>query len=224
MKKRIYQIAIVFLSLSILTISVGAAQSNYMPCQPKWVQCLIRQLECRDAMRSAPTANTCPTRPIEQPPAAQQPAEKPTEEQPPIETQPTEPPSEPEAGNSIQPYEMEVVSLINDIRLGYGLKALAPSEKLCDIARVKSEDMKQNRYFTHNSPTYGSPFEMLKYFGVSYRSAGENIAYGYRSPSAVVEAWMNSQGHRDNILNPSFTEIGVGYVQEGHYWTQLFTA
>ena len=82
--------------------------------------------------------------------------------------------------------------------------------------------MKDNNYFSHKSPTYGSPFEMIKNFGISYKSAGENIAKGQASPQAVVNAWMNSSGHRANILNSTYTKIGVGYVAEGKYWTQMF--
>ena len=82
--------------------------------------------------------------------------------------------------------------------------------------------MKDNNYFDHNSPTYGSPFDMMKQFGISYTSAGENIAQGQQTPEEVVEAWMNSQGHRENIMNASFTHIGVGYVESGNYWTQQF--
>ena len=82
--------------------------------------------------------------------------------------------------------------------------------------------MKENGYFAHNSPTYGTPFQMMKSFGISYRTAGENIARGQSTPSAVVNAWLNSPGHRVNILNPSFTHIGVGYVADGKYWTQMF--
>jgi uncharacterized protein YkwD len=82
--------------------------------------------------------------------------------------------------------------------------------------------MHDNRYFSHTSPVYGTPFQMTKSFGITYRSAGENIAHGQTSPQAVVNAWMNSSGHRANILNASFTQIGVGYVADGHYWTQMF--
>ena len=89
------------------------------------------------------------------------------------------------------------------------------------VAQAKAADMAQNNYFDHNSPTYGSPFDMMKQFGVSYRTAGENIAMGQRSPQEVMEQWMNSQGHRQNILNGSFTKIGVGYVNG--YWVQEFT-
>ena len=82
--------------------------------------------------------------------------------------------------------------------------------------------MKENHYFNHTSPVYGSPFDMMKTFGISYRTAGENIAMGQRTPEEVVNAWMNSEGHRANILNASFTQIGMGYVAEGNYWTQMF--
>ena len=94
--------------------------------------------------------------------------------------------------------------------------------ELSRVARYKSQDMKDKKYFSHTSPTYGSPFDMMKSFGISYKTAGENIAYGYSTPEAVVKGWMNSEGHRKNILNPSFTQIGVGYVASGNYWTQMF--
>ena len=90
------------------------------------------------------------------------------------------------------------------------------------MARYKSQDMKDNKYFSHTSPVYGSPFDMMKNFGINYRTAAENIAKGQATPQAVVNAWMNSSGHRANILNPSFTKIGVGYVKSGNYWTQMF--
>jgi len=86
-------------------------------------------------------------------------------------------------------------------------------------------DMRDKNYFSHQSPTYGSPFSMMKNFGISYRTAGENIAAGQQTPQEVVTAWMNSPGHRANILNKSFTHIGVGYAKGGsygHYWTQMF--
>ena len=119
-------------------------------------------------------------------------------------------------------YESEVVRLVNNIRAQNGLSQLKENWELSRVARYKSQDMKDKGYFAHNSPTYGSPFEMMKNFGLSYRSAGENIARGQSTPQAVVNAWMNSSGHRANILNSSYTEIGVGYVASGHYWTQMF--
>jgi uncharacterized protein YkwD len=84
--------------------------------------------------------------------------------------------------------------------------------------------MQDNKYFSHTSPTYGSPYQMMRSFGISFRSAGENIAKGYRTPQAVVDGWMNSPGHRANILNGSYTHIGVGYVSGGNHWTQMFIA
>ena len=111
---------------------------------------------------------------------------------------------------------------MNEIRVEYGLKPLTANWELSRVARYKSEDMSNNRYFSHTSPTYGTPFQMIKAFGLSYRSAGENIAYGYGTPAAVVNGWMNSSGHRANILNASYTQIGVGYCASGNYWTQMF--
>ena len=124
--------------------------------------------------------------------------------------------------SSILSYENEVVRLVNEIRVKNGLRELAHDWQLSRVARIKSQDMRDNGYFSHTSPTYGSPFQMMKSFGITYRSAGENIARGQQTPQAVVNAWMNSSGHRANILNSSFTHIGVGYVSDGRYWTQMF--
>ncbi len=82
--------------------------------------------------------------------------------------------------------------------------------------------MLNNQYFSHDSPTYGSPFDMMEEYGVSYRTAGENIAKGQSSAEEVVDGWMNSPGHRENMLSDDFTHIGVGYVEEEHIWTQQF--
>lgn len=119
-------------------------------------------------------------------------------------------------------FEQRVVALVNEQRAANGLAPLTLNEKLANVARVKSQDMHDKNYFSHTSPTYGSPFDMMRSFGITYRSAGENIAMGYTSPEAVMEGWMNSPGHRANILNASFTQIGVGYVASGNYWTQEF--
>ncbi|NLT58562.1 MAG: serine protease [Clostridiales bacterium] len=119
-------------------------------------------------------------------------------------------------------YEQRVVELVNQERARNGLGALTMNNKLSDVARLKSEDMRKNGYFSHTSPTYGSPFDMMRQFGISYRSAGENIARGQRTPEEVVQAWMDSPGHRANILGASYTQIGVGYLASGNYWTQMF--
>ena len=128
----------------------------------------------------------------------------------------------PSTDSSVINYEKEVVRLVNQERAKNGLSSLTYDWELSRVARYKSQDMKDNNYFSHTSPTYGSPFQMMKSFGITYRTAGKNIARGYKTPEAVVDGWMNSSGHRANILNSSFTRIGVGYVSNGHYWAQMF--
>ena len=128
----------------------------------------------------------------------------------------------PTTDTTVLNYEKEVVRLVNEIRAENGLQALTYDWELSRVARYKSQDMKDNKYFSHTSPTYGSPFQMIKNFGITYRSAGENIAKGYATPQAVVNGWMNFSGPRANILNASFNRIGVGYVASGNYWTQMF--
>ena len=124
--------------------------------------------------------------------------------------------------SEIDVIEKQVVELTNKERAKYGLPALEIDKPLMAAAREKSQDMQVNNYFSHTSPTYGSPFDRLKALGISYKSAGENIAKGQTSAAQVVEAWMNSEGHRANILNKDFTHIGVGYVKDGNIWTQQF--
>ncbi|KIY21361.1 MULTISPECIES: CAP domain-containing protein [Mesobacillus] len=126
------------------------------------------------------------------------------------------------ASSAVSAYEQKVVELTNQERAKNGLKPLALDTELSKVAREKSRDMQSKGYFSHTSPTYGSPFDMMKQFGINYRSAGENIAMGQPTPEEVVKAWMNSSGHRANILNSSYTHIGVGHVANGNYWTQMF--
>lgn len=128
----------------------------------------------------------------------------------------------PQTDSAVSSFESEVVRLVNIERSKNGLSPLTHDWELSRVARYKSQDMKNKNYFSHESPTYGSPFDMMRSFGISYRSAGENIAKGQTTPQKVVNAWMNSQGHRANILNKNYTHIGVGYVQSGNYWTQMF--
>ena len=123
---------------------------------------------------------------------------------------------------AVSSYEKEVIRLVNEIRAKNGLGTLKEDWELSRVARYKSQDMKNNNYFSHTSPTYGSPFDMMKKFGISYTSAAENIAKGQKTPQEVVNAWMNSSGHRANILNKNYTHIGVGYVKSGNIWTQMF--
>ena len=133
-----------------------------------------------------------------------------------------EQPGDPGSVPGVLAYEQEVVRLVNAERASYGLPALSIRADLCQYARVKSQDMNDSGYFSHTSPNYGSPFDMMKSFGITYSHAGENIAMGYSTPEAVVSAWMNSEGHRANIFSASYTELGVGYVADGGYWTQWF--
>lgn len=128
----------------------------------------------------------------------------------------------PRLDSTVSSYETEVVRLVNEIRQQNGLQPLTANWELSRVARYKSQDMKDKGYFSHTSPTYGSPYQMMRAFGLSFRTAGENIAKGYSTPQAVVNGWMNSSGHRANILNASYRQIGVGYVAQGNYWTQMF--
>lgn len=122
-------------------------------------------------------------------------------------------------------FQKRVIELVNEERAAYGLPALKENAELDKVATMKSEDMAKLNYFSHTSPTYGSPFEMLTNLGINYTAAGENIAMGQPTPESVMDAWMNSEGHRANILNSNFTHIGVGIVKNsrGQYiWTQTF--
>ncbi|SEP79434.1 uncharacterized protein, YkwD family [Virgibacillus subterraneus] len=124
-------------------------------------------------------------------------------------------------------FEKKVVELVNEERAKENLDPLKMHDRLSSLARKKSQDMAENNYFSHTSPTYGSPFDMMQQFNFNYSLAGENIAAGQRSPEQVVEGWMNSEGHRKNIMKDGFTHIGVGYVEGAGlpyktYWTQLF--
>lgn len=120
--------------------------------------------------------------------------------------------------------EKEVFDLINKQRTNNGLPALKNDSEVQRIARIKAQDMVDNNYFSHNSPTYGSPFDMLKSFKVLYKTAGENIAANSSNSSAVT-AWMNSSGHKANILNSSFNYTGIGVVSSPRYgkmYVQMF--
>ena len=120
--------------------------------------------------------------------------------------------------------ELDTFNLINQQRANNGLSALKIDNELQRVARIKAQDMVNNNYFDHNSPTYGTPFNMMKNFGISYKTAGENIA-GNSSNSAAVTAWMNSPGHRANILNSSFNYTGLAVVSSPKYgklYVQMF--
>ena len=126
--------------------------------------------------------------------------------------------------NNMNSDEQEVFNLINKQRTNNGLSALKVDAEVQRVARIKAEDMVANNYFSHQSPTYGSPFDMLKSFKITYKTAGENIA-GNSSNSGAVTAWMNSSGHKANILNSNFTHTGIGVVSSQKYgkiFVQMF--
>jgi len=164
--------------------------------------------------KTAATAN-----PVAETPIATQPVADKTE----TTTQTAAPTTPaPQQSGSISDIEQQILTLTNQERAKEGLKALATDAKLMNAAREKSTDMRTNKYFSHTSPTFGSPFDRMKALGIDYRAAGENIAMGQKSADEVVKAWMNSPGHRENIMKPNFTHIGIGYDSQGHYWTQQF--
>lgn len=120
--------------------------------------------------------------------------------------------------------ELETFNLINQQRTKNGLSPLTVNAELQRVARIKAQDMIDNNYFDHNSPTYGTPFNMMKNFGITYKTAGENIA-GNSSNSAAVTAWMNSSGHRANILNSSYNQTGLAVISGSKYgkiYVQMF--
>lgn len=120
--------------------------------------------------------------------------------------------------------EQELLKLINEQRAAYGLSALKFDAELQRVAKIKAQDLVNNNYFSHNSPTYGSPFDMMKSFGIKYKTAGENIA-GNSTLKGAVTAWMNSQGHRDNILSNAYNYTGIGVVESpvyGKVMVQMF--
>jgi uncharacterized YkwD family protein len=152
---------------------------------------------------------------------------------PPIKPKPVVPPSKPpqpsqSSGNTgtgtVAPtseFATQVVTLVNAERAKAGLSALKTTNAtLTKMAYDKAKDMYDKGYFDHNSPTYGSPFDMMKQYGITFSYAGENIAKGQPTPQEVMTAWMNSPGHRDNILKPNYTTIGVAYYKG--VWVQEF--
>ncbi|GKV65791.1 MULTISPECIES: CAP domain-containing protein [unclassified Sporosarcina] len=178
-----------------------------------------------------------PSKPVEKP--EQKPVEKPNkpvetpEQKPNVPTekpqQPSTPPTDeqpqqqqPSVNANVSANEQAVLDLTNAERAKAGLKPLQIDAALQKSAKQKSADMAKNNYFSHTSPTYGSPFDQMKMNGITYRAAAENIAMGQRSAQEVVTGWMNSPGHRENILTPGFTHIGIGHDANGNYWTQQF--
>lgn len=167
------------------------------------------------APTAKPTATPVPT---VQPTATPAPTAKPT-------AKPTATPTTAPNISSESAMEDEVLRLVNEERTSRGLNALKRASDLDALARAHSADMINRHFFDHNNPDGQSPFDRMRAAGISYRAAAENIASGQRSAAAVMNAWMNSSGHRKNILNATYTEIGIGAVKSSGgtiYWTQEF--
>lgn len=155
-----------------------------------------------------------PQQPVQTPnPQPQQPAPAPAPQ-----------PQPAPAPQGIGTQQSQMLNMVNQERTKAGLQPLAWDGNLTVVAQAKAKDMSDNNYFDHKSPTYGSPFEMMKNFGITYRAAGENLA-GSGSVDRAHLGLMNSEGHRKNILNPNFTHIGIGVEKStryGYVYVQMF--
>lgn len=124
-------------------------------------------------------------------------------------------------------FDAQLLQLTNEQRRRAGLQPLRLSSKLGQAAQSHAGDMAKNNIFSHTGSNGSTMVDRIKSVGYSYSTIGENIAAGESNPQATIQQWMNSPGHRRNILNPSFTEIGFGYTaapntQYRHYWVQVF--
>lgn len=158
-------------------------------------------------------------------PGEELPAQPPEETPPAEEAPPQEEPDAPEESGGVQEAAEAVTSLVNAARRDAGLSELELDADLCAAAQARAQEIAQS--FSHTRPDGSSCFTILEEFGISYRAAGENIAMGQRTPEEVMDGWMNSSGHRANILNGTFTSIGVGYYVDGAgaaHWVQIFQA
>ncbi|MFE9310210.1 CAP domain-containing protein [Streptomyces sp. NPDC006706] len=136
-------------------------------------------------------------------------------------------PAEPSASNDTSPSSgatARVVELVNAERSKVGCSALTVNEKLTKAAQAHSEDMAAHQNMSHTGSDGSAPGDRITRAGYSWQTYGENVAYGYATPEQVMAGWMSSAGHKANILNCSFKEIGVGLAQPGNYWTQEFGA
>ena len=163
------------------------------------------------------------TPPAEEAPPQEEPGEESPQETPPAQEEPDE--DAPEESGGVQEAAEAVTSLVNAARQDAGLSELELDADLCAAAQARAQEIAQS--FSHTRPDGSSCFTILEEFGISYRAAGENIAMGQRTPEEVMDGWMNSSGHRANILNGTFTSIGVGYYVDGAgaaHWVQIFQA
>ena len=207
------------------TLNTG---SNYTTYKIPGTNITVRVLVTQGSQQPQPAPVPAPV-PKPVPVPAPEPQPVPTPPQPvPVPPQPTpEPkpvPVQPTQPAALSADEQRMYDLVNGERSKQGLKPLAVDMELVKLARIKAKDMIDKNYFSHQSPTYGSPFDMMKNAGVSYRTAGENLA-GANAVDRAHTNLMNSPGHRANILNASYTSAGIGVVNGGPYgkmFVQLF--
>lgn len=181
----------------------------------------IQTSQNKNTQANSPNNNNGESNNQSKPPKQSETKPTPVQEETPKQEQKTPPVSQNTSNekHSLTAAEIEMVEYVNQARKEAGLQPLAIDVDLSYVARVKSKDMQDNNYFSHNSPTYGTPFEMMKNFGIQYKSAAENIAIN-SSVIGAHNAFMNSEGHRNNILNPRLTHIGIGI--QGRHYTQMF--
>ncbi|MFD3807527.1 CAP domain-containing protein [Streptomyces sp. NPDC058611] len=120
--------------------------------------------------------------------------------------------------------QAEVLALVNKERTAVGCPVLTLNAKLTKAAQDHSADMAANSNMSHTGSDGSDPGQRITRAGYQWRTYGENVAYGYSTPEKVMQGWMNSPGHKRNILDCSYKEIGIGLAQPGHYWTQDFGA
>ena len=172
---------------------------------------------------AVPVVQTSPAPPQTQPGTI--PAQPPTATKPQVPAKPTtpptgqKPPTAPGSGPTAQ-----VVALVNQERAKAGCSALTVNDKLTAAAQNHSQDMASHSNMSHTGSDGSDPGRRITRAGYNWSTYGENVAYGYNSPEQVMNGWMNSPGHKKNILNCAFKEIGVGLAQPNSYWTQAFGA
>jgi len=215
---------------SMSTSAFAAANCPYQPVSAKtrivytwnWLPfdaSFFHQLPfVKQPVQAPPAAKTQKPAPVPVTKPAPAPVAKPAPAPAPVAN--PAPVTKPKQEQAVHAFAAEVAKLVNQERAKAGLQPLRFDSNLAKMALDKAKDMSNLGYFDHTSPTYGSPFDMMKAYGISYTYAGENIAMGQRTPQEVMKGWMNSPGHRANILNPNFDTIGVGYYNG--YWVQEF--
>ncbi|MGW6981908.1 CAP domain-containing protein [Streptomyces sp. NPDC054932] len=171
-----------------------------------------------EASPSSPAA-PAPAQPVVQtsPPAQPKPAKPPVVTKKPQAPQPSTTAAPPASGSVAA-----VLALVNQERAAAGCSAVSLNAKLTKAAQDHSADMASHSNMSHTGSDGSDPGARITRAGYAWSTYGENVAYGYSTPEKVMEGWMNSQGHRENILNCSFKEIGIGLAQPGNYWTQDF--